>query len=148
MPETTAPPKEAYFAYHVLRYASDLIRDEWVNIGVLVFDTNSGESRMRLIEEETEFARIRRLQPAADQRVLRRLKDHLESRFESFLQTTPPQEDSSGAFRMELDTFLRKWDGTLSTGLQLSPLRGVSAADLDAEVERLYSERVALQRNP
>jgi len=30
------PPEQA-LAYHILRYVPDLIRDEWVNIGVLVF---------------------------------------------------------------------------------------------------------------
>src|SRR2546426_220805 len=38
-------------AYRILRYAPNLVRDEWVNIGVLVFDPATGERRLRLIEE-------------------------------------------------------------------------------------------------
>ncbi|SRR5579871_4332148 len=145
MSETTSMQEENYIAYHILRYASDLVRDEWVNIGVLVFDPNSGQRRMRLIEEESEFARIRKLQPSADQRVLRQLRDHLESRFDAFLESLPFAESAS--FRTELEKFLNKWDGALSTGLQLSSPKGVQAADLDEELERLYKERVALQRS-
>src|SRR3989454_5864560 len=58
-------------AYRILRYAPNLVRDEWVNIGVLVFDPATGERRLRLIEEAGEFARVRRLHPAADEAVLR-----------------------------------------------------------------------------
>src|SRR6185437_14395363 len=70
-------------AYRILRYTPNLVRDEWVNIGVLVFDPQSGERRLRLIEEQAEYARVRRLHPQADERVLRRLRDDLENRFES-----------------------------------------------------------------
>src|ERR1700692_768874 len=68
-------------AYRVLRYTPNLVRDEWVNIGVLVFDPESGERRMRLIEEPQEYARVRRLHPRADEELLRALRDDLENRF-------------------------------------------------------------------
>jgi len=42
-------------------YTPNLVRDEWVNIGVLVFGpANRAERRMRLIEEPEEYARVRR----------------------------------------------------------------------------------------
>ena len=31
------------YIYRVLRYTPNLVRDEWVNIGVLVFDPENGE---------------------------------------------------------------------------------------------------------
>src|SRR5260221_277810 len=43
---------------------------------------------------------------------------------------------------------LGKWDDTLSNALQLAPQKGVFAADLDAELERLYADHVAPQRAP
>ncbi len=43
-------------AYRVLRYTPNLVRDEWVNIGVLVFDPQTGERRLRMIEEPLEPA--------------------------------------------------------------------------------------------
>jgi hypothetical protein len=34
---------EHAYTYRVLRYTPNLVRDEWVNIGVLVYDENTGE---------------------------------------------------------------------------------------------------------
>src|SRR5260370_3735238 len=77
---------DSKFAYHVLRYTSDLVRDEWVNIGVIVFDPLTGALRLRLVEEQDEYARIRRLQPTADEDVLRGFRDHLEDQFVTYLR--------------------------------------------------------------
>jgi hypothetical protein len=127
-------PGETSCAYRILRYTPSLVRDEWVNIGVLLFDSQTGERRMRLIEEEEEYRRVRRLHPQADESLLRALRDDLEDRFQS-----------ASANWQEL---VAKWDNTLSNALQLAPQKGVFAADLDAELERLYSDHVALQRAP
>ncbi|HKA77741.1 MAG TPA: DUF3037 domain-containing protein [Pseudolabrys sp.] len=138
-------PEENYktFVAHILRYTSDLVRDEWLNIGILLFDPETGERSIRLIEEEREFARLRRMQPSADEDLIRRMRDHLEDHFETLSQqfrggsSTAPQD-----FRK----LIEKWDGTLSTGLQLSPQKGVHAVDLEQEASRLYSEHVELDR--
>jgi len=47
MPEDALQP----CAYHVVRYQPNLIRDEWVNIGVLLLDPSSGRVRQRWLEE-------------------------------------------------------------------------------------------------
>jgi hypothetical protein len=125
-------------AYRILRYTPNLVRDEWVNIGVLVYDPHSGERRLRLIEEQEEYTRVRRLHPAADESLLRALRDDLENRFDSTRST-------NGSALQEL---LRKWDDTLSNTLQLAPQKGVISSDLDAELERLYGDHVALPRLP
>jgi hypothetical protein len=44
--------------------------------------------------------------------------------------------------------FFAKWDDTLSNALQLAPQKGVTANDLDTELERLYGDHVALPRVP
>jgi len=139
-------------AYRVLRYTPNLVRDEWVNIGVLVFDPQSGERRMRLIEEPEEYARVRRLHPRADEELLRALRDDLESRFLTATQLfdgngsgAASRSDSVQASADWL-RLLGKWDETLSNALQLAPQKGVHSDDLDAETERLYADHVALQR--
>jgi hypothetical protein len=53
-----------------------------VNIGVLLFDQQTGERRLRMIEAEDEFRGLRRLHPAADE-LLRAIRDDLEDRFQS-----------------------------------------------------------------
>jgi len=138
-------PDENYktFVAHILRYTSDLVRDEWLNIGILLFDPETGERSIRLIEEEREFARLRRMQPSADEDLIRRMRDHLEDHFETLLQQF--REGSSTA-PQDFRKLIEKWDGTLSTGLQLSPQKGVHAADLEQEASRLYSEHVELER--
>jgi Protein of unknown function (DUF3037) len=126
-------------AYRILRYTPNLVRDEWVNIGVLVFDPLSGERRLRLIEEQEEYARVRRLHPRADESLLRALRDDLEDRFDSFRSA-----NGGGSNGSALQELLRKWDDTLSNALQLAPQKGVISNDLDAELERLYMDHVAL----
>ena len=125
-------------AYRVLRYAPNLVRDEWVNIGILLFNPATGERRLRVIESQDEFARVRRLHPQADEELLRALRDDLEDRFER------AGESPQGNWQ----ALLAKWDQTLSNTVQLAAQKGVFAADLDAELERLYADHVAPQRAP
>ena len=139
---------ERALAYHVLRYEPNLVRDEWVNIGVLVFDPASGERRLRLIEEAVEFARVRRLHPQADEALLRALRDDLEDRFARAgeLFGGNGEAHAGGNGRADWLKLLGKLDDTLSNALQLAPQKGVYANDLDAEAERLYADHVAPAR--
>ena len=130
------PPEQA-LAYHILRYVPDLIRDEWVNIGVLVFNPETGERRLRLIEDQDEYNRVRRLHPWADEALLRALRDNLENRLESGIH--------SGA-EIPWQNVLDKWQETLSNALQIAPQKGVLADDLDTELDRLYVDHVAVPR--
>jgi hypothetical protein len=127
-------------AYRILRYTPNLVRDEWVNIGVLVFDPASGERRLRLIEEQEEFSRVRRLHPQADEFLLRGLRDDLEDRFQS--------AGAGNGASLGWQQLLAKWDDTLSNAIQLAPQKGTLTGDLDAELERLYADHVAPQRAP
>jgi hypothetical protein len=60
------------FRYRVLRYMRNLIRDEWLNIGILLEEAppaavpSSSRRAFRVIEGDTDFARIRRLHLGAD----------------------------------------------------------------------------------
>jgi hypothetical protein len=132
--------REFACAYTILRYTPNLVRDEWVNIGVLLYDPASGARRLRLIEEQEEFNRVRRLHPRADEALLRALRDDLENRF-----LLADGVHSSAANWQQL---LGKWEETLSNAIQLAPQKGVCTHDLDAELERLYADHVAPQRAP
>ena len=114
--------------YHVLRYTPNLVRDEWVNIGVLIHDPASNRARARLIEDLDEFARVRKLHPDADERLLRTLQADFEAQF------SRPSE--------EVARYIATLDQTLSNVLQLSPQKGVLTEDLDAELDRLYRDHV------
>lgn len=128
-------PLEPVLAYHILRYVPNLVRDEWVNIGVLVFNPETGERRLRLIEDQVEYNRVRRLHPSVDEALLRALRDDLQDRLD-------PEADYG--MGISLESLLKKCDQTLSNALQIAPQKGILADDLDAELERLYSDHVAV----
>jgi len=115
-------------AYQIVRYQPNLVRDEWVNIGVVLLDPGSGRVRQRLLDDPADFARLRRLHPAADEQLLLRVAADFERQFAA-------HEDDAGAF-------LEKLGQTLSNAVQLGPRRGLLAADADAALERLYREQV------
>jgi hypothetical protein len=124
MPEELLQP----CAYHVVRYQPNLIRDEWVNIGVLLLDPSSGRVRQRWLDEPADFARLRRLHPAADEELLLHL---------------PAEFDRQFAGRtLDSEAILEKFDQTLSNAVQLSPRKGLLARDPDAELDRIFQEQV------
>jgi hypothetical protein len=116
------------FQYRILRCAPNRLRDEWVNIGVLLEETPGARQAMRLIEEPAEFARLRRLPPDADEDLLRGLAPEFDARLRG-----PAAE---------VALYLQKLDQNLSNMLELSPPKGLLAENFDAELDRLYREQV------
>jgi hypothetical protein len=115
--------------YRILRYVPNLMRDEWMNIGVLLEDGPSGQRAIKLIEEDSEFARVRRLNPAMDDSLLRGLAGTFDA------ELRKPNE--------AVVAYLEKLDQTLSNAVQFGPVKGVFAEDFDAELDRLYQNQVA-----
>jgi hypothetical protein len=115
--------------YRVLRYTPNLIRDEWVNIGVLLEETAPAAPRRaaRFVEEDAELARLRRLHPGMDEDLLRALPSEFDARLRE----------------PEAALHLDKLDQTLSNVLQFSPYRAVLAEDFDAELDRLFRIYIA-----
>jgi hypothetical protein len=130
-------PEESACIYRVLRYTPNLVRDEWVNIGILLFHTSTGDHRVRLIDEEEEYRRVRRIHPQVDEKMLRELRNDFEDRFHF-------SASAAGNGRGGWQHLLAKLDDTLSNALQLSPQRGVLTPDIDKELERLYADHVGL----
>jgi Protein of unknown function (DUF3037) len=122
-------------AYHVVRYLPNLVRDEWVNIGILLFDPANGRILRRMIEEPGEFARVRRLHPGADEDLLRRLPEEFDAQFAAGAAAGLAGNGLAAAN-------LGRLEQTLSNAVQLSAQKGLLAADLDAELDRLYRDHV------
>ncbi len=120
------------FRYRVLRYTPNLVRDEWVNVGVMLEDTARGRLQTRIIEEQAELARVRRLHPGADENWLRGLQRDWDAQF-VVPGLTP-------------EAVLGKLEQSLSNLLQFSPPKAVLAEDFDAELDRLYRDHVAPPR--
>lgn len=123
MPEELQP-----CAYHVVRYQPNLVRDEWVNIGVLLLDPATGRVRQRWLEEPADLARLRRLHPAADEDLLLGLPAEFERQF--------------AGRELDAEAILEKFDETLSNALQLAPRKGLLSRDPDAELDRVFREQV------
>jgi len=123
-------PKNTY-AYRILRYTPNLIRDEWVNIGVLLEQTDGGPSKraIKVIEEQPELARVKRLHPNADEGLLRALPQEFDSRLR--------------ATHGESAAYVDKLDQTLSNALVFSPQRAILGDDFDSELDRLFHDHVA-----
>jgi hypothetical protein len=129
MSETT--PK--IFPYYILRFLPNLVRDEWVNVGVVLLDPNTGAFSEQLIEQEGEFARVKRLHPDADLELLRALPGQ-------FARTHSELGLPAGAF-------LEKLGSTLSNAIQFSPRKAVETEDAASELDRLYATHVAPPRS-
>ena len=132
MPEDQNAQALRPFAYHIVRYMPNLLRDEWVNVGILLFDPASGRLLQRLVEEEPEFTRVKRLHPNTDEELLRRLSYDFTS-----------QSTAAGA---NAQAYIARLQQTLSNTVQLSPQTGLLAEDLEAELDRLYRDHVEVPR--
>jgi Protein of unknown function (DUF3037) len=147
--------KRRTMAYRVLRYTPNLVRDEWLNIGIVLEDERGGRREVRLIEEPGEIARVRRLHPQADESFLRNLNSNLEMYLRRGKEGSGRADGSAGEdvhrdvgtpAKTNGDLLLKKLDDTLSNLVQFSPQRGVMADDFDVELDRLYRDYVALPR--
>jgi len=135
------PEQPQMLRYRILRYTPNLVRDEWVNIGVLLEEVpatpGGGDSpgpaaprrALRVIEESAEMARVRRLHPQADEALLRALPAEFDVRLRA------PEAQAAA--------YLEKLGDTLSNVLQFSPQRALLAEDFESELDRLYRDHVA-----
>jgi hypothetical protein len=123
------PGQEMTCVCRILRYTPNLLRDEHLNIGVVLHEPASGRAELRVVETESELARVRRLHPSADLDLMRRLDSELRW-----------QMAQHGGDRQ---AWLDRLDQTLSNTLQLSPQRAVLTTDFDSELDRIYRDQVA-----
>ena len=111
--------------FYLLRYVPNIVRGEFVNIGVALFDPEAGRLQPRLLEN---FRRVRRLHPWADIEVLAALERHIESE---------AQTPNGGP-----EAYLRRWQ-QFSNVLEFTEAKTVLTADPAAELERLFDTYVA-----
>jgi hypothetical protein len=120
-------PERSTFQYRILRYAPNLLRDEWVNIGVLLESAGGGQRAVRILDEE-QLPRVRRLHPEADLDLLRGLPQEFSSRLDGPAEVVEKE--------------LAKWSDTFSNAVQFGPVKGLLAENFEAELARLYDEQV------
>ena len=111
--------------FMLIRYVPDAVKDEFVNIGVLLLNGDSADLRFT-----RDWRRVRCLDPAADIEMLEALEADLR------------QQLTSGV--LDRATLLKKLQDYLSNGLQLTAAKGCLAEDPAQELQSLaqmYLER-------
>ncbi len=119
---------EQAMAYRVIRYSPNILREEFIHVGVVLHAPGASRAGVRMLKEQ-EFGRLRRLHPEADFDVLRGLGTALE-------------DELAGAGAPGVAARLERLSETLSNTVQLSPFKGVLAVQFEDELERLYEEQV------
>lgn len=123
-------PIERACEFTLLRYVPNIVRGEFVNIGVLLYDPAANRLfPPRLLED---FRRVRRLHPWADLDVLAALEKQIEA------EAAP-----AGTLPAYLQRLLQ-----FSNALEFTEPKAVLTGDPEAELERLYETYVVEPRYP
>lgn len=125
------PAEERTCQFYLLRYVPNIVRGEFINLGVLLYDPADGRLHPpRLLED---FRRLRRLHPWADLDLLAALEKQIE-------EDAPAAADALPAYLDRLQQF--------SNLLEFTEPKGVITADPAAELDRLFDTYVAEPRYP
>lgn len=106
--------------FFLLRYVPDAVKDEFVNIGVVLLDGCEGYADLRFTRD---WSRVKCIDPAADVEMLEALERDLRS------------EISSGGEQRE--AILKRISESFSNLVQLSGTKGCLTASPQAEIEQL-----------
>lgn len=115
----------------ILKFVPNLVRDEAVNVGVVLYNPDERELALRLTDN---FRRVKRLHPWADVELLAGLEADFEQR-------VAERVDDLGAY-------LELLEQTLSNALQLTPPRACLTENPAEELDRLYTSYVQEPRLP
>src|SRR5258708_33143521 len=105
-----------------MRWGASRVGEGGGEMGVVVFNPETGERCLRLIEEQDEYNRVRRLHPWADEALLRALRDHLENRLDS-----GGRANGGHGSEVPWHKGLGKLDETISNAARIAPQKGCLA---------------------
>lgn len=118
------------YEYFLIRIAPDPVRNEYLNIGVALYDPQNSFAAVRLI---SDFQRVRCLFPGFDPADLKGLEDDLVQRLAA-----------AGAERWLSREYLLEWaQECFAHALQLTPPNAVLTRDPAAEIEHLFRRYAA-----
>jgi len=120
-------PERRRCEFFLLRYVPDAVKDEFVNVGVVVTEADGGYAGVRFTED---WKRVRCLDPEADIETLEGMENEIRE-----------QLRKGGADR---EWLLRRMEDTFSNAMQVTPAKALLAASPEEELGRLaeiYLER-------
>ncbi len=110
------------YSFSIIRYVPDMVREEFVNIGVLIFDLSG--ARPPMVRLTRNWTRLRSLDPYADVETLQALEQDMNLHC----------AQTSGA-----DSLAKSIQDSFSNNLQLAPSRGRAAESMDSLAEELMT---------
>lgn len=117
----------------LLRYVPDVVRGEFVNIGLVLLENSSGAGAH--VKFTSDWRRVRCLDPGADVEMLQSLTADLSSQL------------ANGAVNREI--LLAKLQDYCSNGIQITPPTACLTRDVEAELDvlgRMYLQRRRIGR--
>ncbi len=127
--------------FHLIRYVPDRVKNEFVNIGVLLREAGGG--RVSQVRFTRDWGRVKCMDPEADTGLLESLEMEIQQRLSNEVNDGQP-----GALMM------KTLEESFSNAVQLSEMRGCLAESVALEMEQLMRmyvepvrERVAKQRS-
>jgi len=110
--------------FFLLRYVPDAVKDEFVNIGVVMVEPGGNGAGFADVRFTRDWRRVRCLDPQADVEMLAALEREIRGQ----LKATQDRE-----------VLLRRLEDSFSNVIQLSPAKGCLADDPAAEIETVAS---------
>jgi hypothetical protein len=108
--------------FFLLRYVPDAVKDEFVNVGLVMLETKGGG--FADVRFTRDWRRVRCLDPQADVEVLATLEREIRGQL---------------AATHEREVLLRRLEDSFSNVIQLSPAKGCLAEDPVAEIDTMAS---------
>jgi len=110
--------------FFLLRYVPDAVKDEFVNIGVVMVEAGTNGSGFAEVRFTKDWRRVRCLDPQADVEMLAALEREIRAQL---------------ATAHDRETLLRRLEDSFSNVIQLSPAKGCLAEDPAREIEAMAS---------
>ena len=108
------------YSFYIIRYVPDVIREEFINIGLLIFDQSGAQAPV--VRLTGDWARLRRLCQDVDVEFLQALREELIRRL---------AEDREGS------SFIGLTEDFFSGNLQISSERGRAAESMNVLADQL-----------
>lgn len=123
-------PNERQCEFFLLRYVPDAVKDEFVNIGVILLESGRNGQGYANVRFTSDWRRVRCLDPTVDLEMLKEIEEELRR---DLTQGKGPQD------------VRRRLEESLSNTLQLSSVKACLTDSPEEEIERL--SRLYLERS-
>jgi hypothetical protein len=116
--------------FFVLRYVPDVVKGEFVNIGVVLLESGEGEAAFSEVRLTRDWRRVRCIDPDVDIGLLEALEQDLRSKLQSRAPEIINYKGAMSRREWLLDQMETSWAGTL----QMAPMMGVLTESPEVEI--------------